>query len=121
MKERNSGFRNESSNTKRTGLFQRITAAFPASLGKSVPNAWQSLVELQTLVREQLRHYCERGCPRYFTYSEERHGLYERAAGNIISSLEIGETISEHGDWINHLKTHPNTLDGLYRDYRLVK
>lgn len=32
MKERNSGFRNESSNTKRTGLFQRITAAFPASL-----------------------------------------------------------------------------------------
>jgi hypothetical protein len=28
MKERNSGFRNESSNTKRTGLFQRITAAF---------------------------------------------------------------------------------------------
>jgi hypothetical protein len=46
MKERNSGFRNESSNTKRTGLFQRITAAFPASLGKSVPNAWQSLVEL---------------------------------------------------------------------------
>ena len=32
MKERNSGFRDESSNTKITGLFQRITAAFPASL-----------------------------------------------------------------------------------------
>lgn len=32
MKERNSGFRNESSNTKRTGLFQRITAAFPARM-----------------------------------------------------------------------------------------
>jgi succinate dehydrogenase hydrophobic anchor subunit len=29
MKERNSGLRNESSKTKRTGLFQRITAAFP--------------------------------------------------------------------------------------------
>lgn len=28
MKERNSGLRNESSKTKRTGLFQRITAAF---------------------------------------------------------------------------------------------
>jgi F0F1-type ATP synthase membrane subunit a len=59
MKERNSGFRNESSNTKRTGLFQRITAAFPASLGKSVPNAWQSLVELiydfvLNLVNEQI-------------------------------------------------------------------
>lgn len=29
MKERISGLRNESSKTKRTGLFQRITAAFP--------------------------------------------------------------------------------------------
>ncbi|KAF1868201.1 hypothetical protein Lal_00018720 [Lupinus albus] len=29
MKERKSGLRNESSKTKRTGLFQRITAAFP--------------------------------------------------------------------------------------------
>ena len=28
MKERNSGLRNESSKTKRIGLFQRITAAF---------------------------------------------------------------------------------------------
>lgn len=32
MKERNSGLRNESSKTKRTGLFQRITAAFPLPL-----------------------------------------------------------------------------------------
>nr|WRK83635.1 succinate dehydrogenase subunit 4 [Elaeis guineensis]WRY69254.1 succinate dehydrogenase subunit 4 [Elaeis guineensis] len=34
MKERNSGLRNESSKTKRTGLFQRITAAFPPPLFK---------------------------------------------------------------------------------------
>nr|ADT65356.1 succinate dehydrogenase subunit 4 [Antirrhinum majus]ADT65357.1 succinate dehydrogenase subunit 4 [Antirrhinum majus] len=32
MKERISGLRNESSKTKRTGLFQRITAAFPLPL-----------------------------------------------------------------------------------------
>lgn len=32
MKERNSGLRNESSKTKRTGLFKRITAAFPLPL-----------------------------------------------------------------------------------------
>jgi hypothetical protein len=32
MKERKSGLRNESSKTKRTGLFQRITAAFPLPL-----------------------------------------------------------------------------------------
>uniref|UniRef100_UPI0030DE131A succinate dehydrogenase subunit 4 n=1 Tax=Aechmea fasciata TaxID=326768 RepID=UPI0030DE131A len=29
MKERISGLRNESSKTKRTGFFQRMTAAFP--------------------------------------------------------------------------------------------
>ena len=32
MKKRNSGLRNESSKTKRIGLFQRITAAFPLPL-----------------------------------------------------------------------------------------
>nr|YP_010930459.1 succinate dehydrogenase subunit 4 [Rheum palmatum]WGU49387.1 succinate dehydrogenase subunit 4 [Rheum rhabarbarum]WGU49393.1 succinate dehydrogenase subunit 4 [Rheum rhabarbarum]WKL06558.1 succinate dehydrogenase subunit 4 [Rheum palmatum] len=32
MKERISGLKNESSKTKRTGLFQRITAAFPLPL-----------------------------------------------------------------------------------------
>ncbi|WVY96101.1 hypothetical protein V8G54_028252 [Vigna mungo] len=32
MKERNSGLRNGSSKTKRTGLFKRITAAFPLPL-----------------------------------------------------------------------------------------
>nr|UJP67965.1 succinate dehydrogenase subunit 4 [Dinetus racemosus]UJP68051.1 succinate dehydrogenase subunit 4 [Evolvulus alsinoides]UJP68208.1 succinate dehydrogenase subunit 4 [Dichondra micrantha] len=32
MKERISGLRNESSKTRRTGLFQRITAAFPLPL-----------------------------------------------------------------------------------------
>nr|YP_010932236.1 succinate dehydrogenase subunit 4 [Hedyosmum orientale]WKT05467.1 succinate dehydrogenase subunit 4 [Hedyosmum orientale] len=32
MKERISGLRNESSKTKRTGLFQRMTAAFPPPL-----------------------------------------------------------------------------------------
>lgn len=32
MKERNSGLRNESSKTKRIGLFKRITAAFPLPL-----------------------------------------------------------------------------------------
>lgn len=32
MKERKSGLKNESSKTKRTGLFQRITAAFPLPL-----------------------------------------------------------------------------------------
>ena len=32
MKERNGGLKNESSKTKRIGLFQRITAAFPLPL-----------------------------------------------------------------------------------------
>lgn len=32
MKERKSGLKNKSSKTKRTGLFQRITAAFPLPL-----------------------------------------------------------------------------------------
>jgi hypothetical protein len=82
---------------------------------------YKKKVELQTLVREQLRHFCERGWPRDLQYYEERDSLYEKAAQNIISSLEIGETLSEHDDWISHLKTHPKTLDGLYRDYHLIK
>jgi len=40
MKERNSGLRNESSKTKRTGLFQRITAAFLIIIYKKVSSTF---------------------------------------------------------------------------------
>jgi len=106
-------------------------AALPHGGGRLRPNLCRSKFgsrrtykkkrELHTLVREQLRHFCEQGGPKSSFYSEERNSVYSQAADNIISSLEIGGTISEHGDWITHLKTHPKTLDGLYRDYRIKK
>ncbi|RWR98004.1 succinate dehydrogenase subunit 4 mitochondrion [Cinnamomum micranthum f. kanehirae] len=46
MKERISGLRNESSKTKRTGLFQRMTAAFPPPLISISKKVYTSLPNL---------------------------------------------------------------------------
>lgn len=46
MKERKSGLRNESSKTKRTGLFQRMTAAFPPPLISISKKVYTSLPNL---------------------------------------------------------------------------
>ena len=76
-------------------------------------------VELHTLVREQLRHYCERGRPKWqLSNSAEMRENYSRGATHIISSLEIGPTISEHQCWIDHLRSNPTTLYELYKEYR---
>ena len=73
-------------------------------------------VELHTLVREQLRHYCERGRPKWLlSNSAEMRENYSRGATHIISSLEIGPTISEHQCWIDHLRSNPTTLYELYQ------
>jgi len=45
MKERISGLRNESSKTKRTGLFQRITAAFPPPLIIISKKKWTTFLQ----------------------------------------------------------------------------
>ena len=64
MKERISGLRNESSKTKRTGLFQRMTAAFPPpliSISKrvytSLPNlslSWHTNVGIEEIMADHV-------------------------------------------------------------------
>lgn len=76
-------------------------------------------VELHTLVREQLRHYCERGRPKWQLYNEEEvTQIYSGATDQILLGLEIGSTVSEHEDWINYLKSYPTTLYELFKGYK---
>jgi hypothetical protein len=79
-------------------------------------------VELHTLVREQLRHYCERGLPKWQLYNEEEVALiYSGATDQILSGLEIGSSVSEHEDWIDHLRSNPTTLYELFKGYKFKK
>ncbi|KAM7249923.1 hypothetical protein ACFE04_019702 [Oxalis oulophora] len=74
-------------------------------------------VELHTLVREQLRHYCERGRPKW-RLSDKKEDFYSEATDQILSDLEMGTTISEYEAWIKTLKSSPTTLAGLYKEYK---
>ncbi|PNX65852.1 hypothetical protein L195_g054751, partial [Trifolium pratense] len=79
-------------------------------------------VELHTLVREQLRHYCDRGRPKWqLSGSEEVNPLLSDATDRILSGLEIGSTVSEHEDWIDHLRSNPTTLYELFKGYKIPK
>jgi hypothetical protein len=77
--------------------------------------------ELHTLVREQLRHYCERGRPKWqlsSPASEEQKAIFADSANHIISDLEIGATVSEHQYWIDHLRSNPTALYDLFKDFK---
>ncbi|GAU19202.1 hypothetical protein TSUD_198850 [Trifolium subterraneum] len=78
-------------------------------------------VELHTLVREQLRHYCDRGRPKWQLSNEGEVNLFSAATDQILSGLEIGSTVSEHEDWIDHLKSNPTTLYELFKGYKIPK
>ena len=75
MKERNSGLRNESSKTKRTGLFKRITAAFPLPLiliykkvsSTFLPNLslfWHINEGIEEIMAERIRICSPRNAPK---------------------------------------------------------
>ena len=75
--------------------------------------------ELHLLVREQLRHYCERGRPKWkLSHSEEALNLYSECAKDIIKTLEIEPTVSDHRTWITQLMENPETLKDLYKPYK---
>lgn len=76
MKERNSGLRNESSKTKRTGLFKRITAAFPLPLiliykkvsSTFLPNLslfWHINEGIEEIMAERIRICSPRNAPKF--------------------------------------------------------
>lgn len=57
-------------------------------------------------VREQLRHYFERGRPQWrIDHSEEKKKLYSEITNLIISSLEIKETVSDHDNLFSALRS----------------
>ena len=75
MKERNRGLRNESSKTKRTGLFKRITAAFPLPLiliykkvsSTFLPNLslfWHINEGIEEIMAERIRICSPRNAPK---------------------------------------------------------
>ncbi|THG14360.1 hypothetical protein TEA_018914 [Camellia sinensis var. sinensis] len=77
--------------------------------------------ELHLLVRKQLRHYCERGRPKWkLSHSEEALNLYSECAKDIIKTLEIEPTVSDHRTWITQLMENPETLKDLYKPYNTI-
>lgn len=76
--------------------------------------------ELHLLVRDQFRHYCERGRPRWrLSRSEDEiRELYDELTRDIISGLELKPRVSEHQMWLDGLRQAPTSLHKLFRDYK---
>ena len=76
--------------------------------------------ELHTLVREQLRHYCERGKPQYLVgcaYTEEATSIYDGCARGIVNGLEVRSTVAEHEEFLEDIRRNPRALEKLYKEY----
>ena len=79
----------------------------------------QKREELHLLVREQFRHYCERGLPKWQLSSSSRQTIiYNECAHYIIADLEISPTVKEYQKWIQHLHQEPETLFDLFKLYK---
>jgi len=55
---------------------------------------------------EQLRHYCERGRPKWqLSDSDEKEAIYAEAARHIVNSLEVEPAVADHDYWLFQSKT----------------
>lgn len=104
----------ESSSFSVNGPLQSLSGEASANQIQEISQIAEAKRRLHNLICAQFVHYCNRGLPQWQHYVSPETEL---CAQNILSSLEIPDSVSEYEEWHSHLIGNPSTLYPLFREY----